>query len=464
MDEILLIALLPLVVWAGAYLFRGSLIHGCLAFLVLGYCFGHPFLHFRWGPVPLTLERLLLVGLVAAYLFQRRIGRADPKPWAWIDTTVLMFAAVLTASTFMHDWQTELPDKVPPVWRLVAGYLMPVVLYWIARQSRLGEREVVTAYSVLALLGLYLTFTALAEIGQQWWLVFPKHIADPKLGIHFGRARGPNLQSQSLGLHLNICLLSAWMLRNRLGRAGYVLLALYIPASVVAAYVTYTRCVWLSLALGTLVILGLVLHGRQRIAVLGSLALACLVATVLSWESVVSIERQSESGAGAARESVNQRASFTYVSWRMFLDHPLLGVGFSQYNTAAQEYLSDRSTDLELEMIRNEPNHNTFLGILTETGLLGFGLYVAILFGWLQCAWRLWRDPQLPDWIRNQGLMLIVAVAMYSMPALFFDMTFSPDDHWLLFFLAGMTVGLKQGPARQNVSTRQEPGAMPSSA
>ena len=67
---------------------------------------------------------------------------------------------------------------------------MPMAVYWIARQSPIDQRAIVTTYVVLALIGVYLAVTALAEITKQWWLVYPSYIADPKVGIHFGRAPG----------------------------------------------------------------------------------------------------------------------------------------------------------------------------------------------------------------------------------------------------------------------------------
>jgi hypothetical protein len=50
---------------------------------------------------------------------------------------------------------------------------------------------------ILGVFGLYLSVTAVFEITKQWSLVFPGFIGDPKIGIHFGRARGPMLQCRS---------------------------------------------------------------------------------------------------------------------------------------------------------------------------------------------------------------------------------------------------------------------------
>lgn len=446
MEAILAVAAVAALVWGLAYVLRGSLVHGCLAFLVVGFCFGHEFLRFEVGPFPLSLDRLLLGGLVLVYVVHRCLGRADPKPVQWRDVAMLLLAVVLVYSTFSHNWELDVPRKVSPIWRLVAGFLMPMAVYWIARQSPIDKRTVLTVYAVLTVLGIYLAITALAEVTQQWWLVFPPHIADPRVGIHFGRARGPTLQSQSLGLHLDACLLCVWMWRRHLGRAGQLALMPLIPLFLAAVVVTYTRCVWIGAVLAATAVLGLPMPRRWRAAVAGPALIAAMVVVLFQWDRLVHLERPA--GAEASRSSVDTRRSFMYVSWRMFLDRPLFGLGYGQFQQASRDYLADRTTDMDLEAIRGQPNHNMFLALLTETGLIGAGLFTAMLAGWAIHAWRTWQDASAPDWVRGQGLMMLGMLGIYLGPAMFFDLTFSPHDQWLTFFLAGLTAALPASAAR----------------
>lgn len=260
MIVVISIAVLVGLVWAAVFVLRGSLLEGCLVFLVVGYCFGHTLINFDAGPFPLTLERLVLGGLICTYLLQRRLGLADPKPPTRGDLALLLFAGVLVVSTITHNWRFDVPGKVSPIWQLVAGYLMPIAVYWIARQSRLTRRGILTIYGFLTVFGVYLAVTALGEITEQWWLVYPTYIRDPRLGIHFGRARGPLLQSQSFGLYLSVCLLCAWIWRPRLGRFGQLVLILLYPVFLAAIFSTYTRCVWMGVALAGVIVLGLSLQ------------------------------------------------------------------------------------------------------------------------------------------------------------------------------------------------------------
>jgi len=83
-----------------------------------------------------------------------------------------------------------------------------------------------------------------------------------------------------------------------------------------------------------------------------------------TWHSVVDLERE---GSGSESEhSVDQRKSFAYVSWKMFRENPVFGVGFGRFYDSKLPYLSDRSQDFELESLRNLHHHNTLLSLLTE--------------------------------------------------------------------------------------------------
>ncbi len=62
---------------------------------------------------------------------------------------MLLFGEVLTVSTFTHAWQLDEPGKVSPLWRLVAGYLIPIGIYWIARQSAPNREGTRMVYGLL---------------------------------------------------------------------------------------------------------------------------------------------------------------------------------------------------------------------------------------------------------------------------------------------------------------------------
>jgi O-antigen ligase len=175
--------------------------------------------------------------------------------------------------------------------------------------------------------------------------------------------------------------------------------------------------------------------------------LAGVLLAAATWSEVVDLRR--EGTASDAEHSVGQRESFTYVSWQMFKDHPLLGVGFGRFYDRKLPYLSDRSQDFELESLRPLHHHNTLLCILTETGLVGLAAFVALLAAWARSGWSLVRSDDQPAWARSHGVLMLAVLVAYLSSAVFHDLTLLPTQQWLLFTLAGLTANLRLGPHRE---------------
>ena len=272
-------------------------------------------------------------------------------------------------------------------------------------------------------------------------MVFPKYISDPKVGIHFGRARGPMVQAACYGTVLAFCLLAAWTWRPKLSRPGQLLLLATLPLFAGAIYFTYTRSAWGEAVLGLMVVLGLTLRGRWRVGVLGSIAACGLLLAVANWDSLLGFKR--EQSADETRKSAHMRGSFAYASWLMFQDRPLWGCGFGQYRREVLPYLSDRSSDHDLESIRGYVHHNTLLCLLVETGLIGTLVFLGILGGWARAAWQLYRSPQTPPWVKTQAVLLLAVLVTHFCQLMSRDVTYTAIENMVVFFLAGVTMGLR---------------------
>jgi O-antigen ligase len=146
------------------------------------------------------------------------------------------------------------------------------------------------------------------------------------------------------------------------------------------------------------------------------------------------------------------------VAWKMFLDRPLLGCGFGHYRDEFVYYLDDRSTDLPLEKARPYVQHNVFLALLAEIGLIGMGLFIAMLSLWTRDAWRLWRAAEAPLWARQQGLLFLAMLGSYFTNAMFHDLSIIPMVNMFLFFMAGLTSNLSWR-AQSAAAARPAPAA-----
>lgn len=441
MELVVLILALAAATWGGVFAQRASLWFAAAAFIAAGYILGPPLWTAHLGPIPVTTDRVLLVGLAVMALWQGCQGRLQIGGWTRFDWLLAAALAYFTIRCVMTPPPpTGEGSIVKPWWKLIAAFWVPAAIYLTARVAPRSERSWRAALGMLAGLGLFLALTGFAEIGRQWWAVFPHYIADPTLGTHFGRARGPALNSASLGVFLTICFWAAWMLIPRASRLGQVALAGVLATIAAGVFLTYTRSTWIGLAGGLALIPIWQLPPRWRLPAVLGMVMCGAVGVAALGHSITDLNRKDSDDS--AEHSVYQRASFVYVSMRMFRDAPIFGCGLGRFYDMKIPYLADRSQQLELESLRKLDHHNTLLSVLVETGFVGFVLFAALLASWVRAAWRLAADAARPSWQRTQGLFALATTFTYLASALFHDLTLSPTEHWLLFFAAGMTVGI----------------------
>jgi len=440
MEALVAIGGIVALVWLAVVLLRGGLLGGCLAVLLAGSVFGHPLFNLPVGPVPLTADRLLWVLLLVQYALWRRLGLADPKPLGRAEIVLCVFVGVLVLSTLTHDWQSH---NARAMSRLVFYFIMPLGIYWVARQSKLSQRSFQAILGFLSVFGIYLAVTAIAEQCQLWWLVYPKYIASPAHAEFWGRGRGPFLNPAATGFCQGVGLSATWLWWPRLNRIGKLLLPVVSVLFGLGLYSTMTRSVWMGAGLGLFVLAALTIPRSWRVVILGGSVLAATLVATTQWEHLVAFKRDRGLSARYAAESVKLRPILAMVAWKMFLDRPLLGCGFGQYPDESVRYLADRSTELPLEKARPFHQHNVFLALLTETGLVGMGLFAALLMLWARDAWRLWKSPNAPSWARHQALLFLTLLGVYFPNAMFHDVSLIPMFNMLLFFLAGVTAGLR---------------------
>lgn len=452
MELVLVIFAVAIAVW-GALFARSTTVWMATAlFMTLGYVLGPPLWTVHAGPLPLTCDRVLLVGLGLLGLWHWRQGKLEPGAMTGCDWLLIATLGYFTARTALTGAPPPDGTSVKPFWKLVAAFWVPGAIYLAARVAPREERAWRAAMWTLTAVGAFLAFTAFAEIGKQWWVVFPRYIGNPELGTHFGRARGPALNSASLGVFLTICFWATWVLVPRASRGAQLVLIAALGMMVGGVYFTYTRSTWLGLAGGLAFVPLWQMPSRWRVpAVLGVVMCGALAVVALG-HAVTDLNRQDTDAS--AEHSVYQRASFVYVSMRMFRDAPVFGCGVGRFYDLKLPYLADRSQQLELESLRKLDHHNTLLSVLVETGFVGFGLFVGLLTAWSWSAWRLANTAARPAWQRGQGLFALATMLTYLASALFHDLTLSPTEHWLLFFAAGVTVNLlASAPALSQVAS-----------
>lgn len=419
-------------VWALVVLRRATPYGLSLTSLMLGVCAGPNLFHVS----ALSLDRAVFGLTLGVTGWAWRCGQLGPWRWQKSDLLVLAWIAWLTLSTLTHDvtWAGGVSVST-----LLFYYLIPGATYVVARTTTWNASRWKVWWVSFAVLGVYLGLTAVAEVKQIHWAVFPRYIISPAYPEFLGRGRGPLINPVGNGLYLNAALLSCVVaaagIRDRRTR---ILLSVAAVIALGGCYLTLTRSVWMGAGASLLVIAAVLVPGRWRLpALLGTLVVG-LVLIATQWDRLTSFKRDQNVSVADMEQSAKLRPILATIAWKMFQESPWTGVGLGHYLEHNRQYTSERTGGLPLEKGRPYIQHNTALSLLTETGLIGLLLYVVVFANWGLAAWRRWRDTAAPIEDRSLGLVLLGLVTAYGVNSMFHELSVIPMVNMLMFLLAGL--------------------------
>ncbi|MEM7477101.1 MAG: O-antigen ligase family protein [Planctomycetota bacterium] len=452
--------LIPLILLVAAIYMAVALKHGSVALTVLGFltatiCFPAEFFSIDLAGLTITLDRLLLLPLCLQLALNWYSGEQSIRRFEIVDIAIGLFALWLAARTFSQPLGSQIAGQPNTLMHFLNGYFIPFFLYFAVRTSKIEPSQMrVVLYAVLGL-GLYLSVTAVLEIIQMWSLVFPRFISDPTLGIHFGRARGPMLQSVRLGVVLIVCWLALGLFTVWIKPASHRMWLAFGVGSLLscgAIYLTYTRSVWMGLAFCMLLLAFLGLQGVSRRFAITTMLLAACVVGIFKGPDLIAFKR--EYSAAETKESTYMRAAFAYVSLEMFQDKPISGFGFNQFQVYNPPYLEDRQSNLNLNSIRGYVHHNGFLSLLVDLGIVGLLAYLMILLSVVSKATSLLNLPPRYSWVHGIALLTLAFIGTHSIQMLFHEMSFSTVENGFLFAIIGLLIA---ADSSMNEESRQSP-------
>lgn len=136
--------------------------------------------------------------------------------------------------------------------------------------------------------------------------------------------------------------------------------------------------------------------------------------------------------------SFRERAVAQIAAFLVFVDHPLIGVGPGTFPRYYQQYAGTFAVAENLD----REAHNLYLGIAADTGILGLGAFMMILYTTVRDLVRarkrwLGRRQDLAD----TATAFSLALACYLTTGLFLQMAY-PRYFWVLAALAGVAAHL----------------------
>jgi O-Antigen ligase len=321
---------------------------------------------------------------------------------------------------------------------LLKTILIPLVACELLAAIELEERELDALQIGMAVLGGYIGLVSILErtAASEWML--PYWVGNPSLRpldpsldewIGSGRSGGTLMQPAFNGLLLSliICIL---LLRSRRGRSWLSIIAISLCAA--GAFFTYTRAVWLGLAVSLIWFPGWCRSFRQ--AYLRRVALACIAAGLLVVAAGMARERLQDSG------TIYYRFNLWGAGLRLVEAHPLFGIGFLQFGSAMRGTeqgfgsLLPSAPDVEEDV----PSHNTLLTVLAEFGGVGFLFYMAAFFRIVQRA----KNNACQLWGRSGAAWVLAFVIVYLVNAQFVS-AFEVSTNVVFFGVLGAIAGAR---------------------
>ncbi|MBK9926023.1 MAG: O-antigen ligase family protein [Anaerolineales bacterium] len=161
-----------------------------------------------------------------------------------------------------------------------------------------------------------------------------------------------------------------------------------------------------------------------------------VMAFLIIWlfaDNILTIIGTISSSIREGTDTVGLRYNLWRAGWRMWLDHPVHGVGIGQFVERLASYGSDLLEPRRLRL----GAHNMYVQVLAETGLVGFFLFLAMLISTIREIWTL-RNLSDPSIITLAQTWFIVFVIM-----LLGGLT--KHDHYdkLIWIMVGIGIGLQ---------------------
>lgn len=452
MELIIAFAAVTIAVWSIVILRRLTFAQALFGILIVGSCLGHDFFHRNVGPFPITLDRVLwgILALQFGFVFiRRRLPSDSPKLADW---TLCAFLAWIAVNIGMTNFAY---DGMRPVSLFLFFLLMPAGSYVIGRFMRFEERDYRVLYFGAIGFGIYLALTAIAESRGLTAFVFPRYISDPSHAEFLGRGRGPFLNPVANGIVQTTCLmvgLSRWTVAQRRGR---VLLAIYTMIMLAGCYSTLTRTVWMGTAFAISMFVLVNLPPQRRIVFVAGMVLCGGLFLGGAWDQIKSFKRDKNVSVEEMEQSAQLRPLLAAVALRMAQHHPFVGHGFGQYRLHAVDYhFGGQPAPWEdgtepTQMVLPYVQHNVFLSVLVDLGLIGLAIFLAMLAQWSWQAWRVWRNASLPSWQRSCGLVSLTVISSYLINGMFHDVMIVPMANMFLFTIVGVSGHVYQASAAQ---------------
>jgi hypothetical protein len=357
-----------------------SIVKGDCDRIVLGWVIlfplGYYFLSYpRTAPI-IQFDRTIVLILVGCIV-------ATPKSRTWpipreMKRVAIAWAVFLAATLISFFQMPHVLLNAPPVLTIgrliVEAFMLPALMGWyVLRQFRLRPHAKWLHLSI-CVISVYCAALGVADVVMQRY-VLPYEFStnyfayDPTNPTEFAflRPEGPFTSGGSFGLVglISFLLLGfLWtLIRDESGPWHRGLHVLGMTAAILQPLLTLTRATYLTIVICAFISM-FWSTGFRRILYLIGVGMIILIVVGIAVFAPGAFKERSSSDDVYGRMAENEQ------SWRMFVDHPLIGVGLMNFTPVAQKTPEYQSIEFQgVEQV--DLPHNNIAWIATEMGLVG---------------------------------------------------------------------------------------------
>ena len=384
--------------------------------------------------IPLTgfhLSLVLMFGALATNIFLRRRLVFPPFELA---PPLFIFLGMMAISL------TYSPNQPEATIGFVRTFFLIVFLYGV--QVMIDSKKAITMVVVSMGLAIIISSTlAVAQIfSEKFYLPASFVIA---VGANAPRSTGTFHNPNTFGTFLMVGMVFfAGILMNfRMARWKQLCLVICIGFGLTGLVTTFSRANWLAALVGSLVILYIAKKLRYVLiaAVVGFLIILAIKEFVPFAEHIferfTSIFTIFEQFGSIGRESSSARIYFVFAGMEMFMENPLLGVGWRAFPLLFDDY---KSPDFP-NWVPTKESHTLFANIMAELGIIGIVAAAWIVGRTLKRAIEGMRTTD--DEYLRAILVSLVAVFVAFQVSLCFTADFENNFLW---FFTGMIFAVVQ--------------------
>lgn len=313
-----------------------------------------------------TISRLLGAGVFGLGVLTVLLRRSFRPP----NLALILAAAFVAWSGLTYFWSLDPPETQ----RRLVTFAQLLVMLWLVWEFCRGARR------QLWLIGAYLCGTAVASVDTIIRFLQGQE-------TYYERYAASGFEPNDFGVTVALSIPLGLYMATRTRGWGAWLFRLFVALALSAVCLTVSRTALIAtvIAFGFVVLTWRHTSNTQRIS--GIVLALMLILGVRFLTPQPARQRIAETTTEITQVTLHGRTAIWKSGLRAFRNHIFAGVGSGAYPEAVKPWIGTHPVAASRYVA-----HNTFLSVLVETGLIGFGIYALLL---IVLALYIWMMPTL---------------------------------------------------------------------